>query len=164
MIKEKFGHGRIIKINKEEINKLKHRAQLAALRRARLCLHKNEKDPLQEMVIVLCKNSYIRPHRHKEKDESIHVIEGAFYLVIFNANGLVSERIFVKQNGSQGHIVCRVKENVWHTIIPLSDFVVFHEVIRGPFRGPKSREFASWAPEEGKIAKEFINTILTKNA
>lgn len=127
-------------------------------------MHKDEKDPLQEMVIVLCKDSYIRPHRHKGKDESIHVMEGAFYLVIFNANGLVVEKILVKKNSSQGYPLCRVKENMWHTVIPLSDFVVFHEIIRGPFRGSKGREFASWAPEAGKGTKEFINTVLTKNA
>lgn len=150
MNKIEFSNSGIIKIEKEAIKKLKAQAESAPLKRARLCLHKDEFDSLQEMVIVLCKDSYIKPHRHKGKDELIHVMEGSFYLFTFDGRGRVIERVLLKQSGSRSYLLCRVRENMWHTIMPLSRFVVFHEVIRGPFRGAKAKEFAPWAVDKSE--------------
>lgn len=150
-----FSNSGIIKIEKGEIIRLKSLAKAAPLKRARLCLHKDESDPLQEMVIVLHRDSYIKPHRHKEKDESIHLISGSFYLFTFDALGRIAERVLMKQNGSGSYSLCRVRKNVWHTIVPLSKFVVFHELIRGPFRAAKAKELAPWIADKQLFKGRF---------
>jgi len=152
----------VIKINKEEIRKLKHQALAAPLKRARLCLHKGKDDSLQEMIIVLCKDSYVMPHAHKGKDESLSVLEGSFYLVIFDEHGRVIEKIILRQHGQRSHFLCRVKESVWHTVVPLSDFVVIHEIIKGPFKGGARKKNAPWVPQKKDEIKNFIHTVVTR--
>lgn len=156
-----FNKGGVIKIKRKEMQKLKQQALAAPLKRARLCLHKDELDPLQEMIIVLCKDSFVAPHQHKGKDESLHVVQGSFYLVIFNEHGRVIEKVLVKQKDHQGYLLCRVREGTWHTVIPRSNFVVIHEIIRGPFRRVKARKSDAWVPRQKAEIKKFINAVLT---
>lgn len=150
----------IIKINRVDIRIVKRHAVSAPLKRARICLHKDKNDPLQDMVIALCKDSYIAPHKHERKVESLHAIEGSFYLVTFDTSGRVIEKVLVNQKNPRGLLVCRIKKNIWHTVIPLSAFVVFHEIIRGPFQGETRKEIADWAPKKESEIKAFISALL----
>src|SRR5204862_7175921 len=72
-----------------------------ARRRARLCAHPNPDDPLHEMLIVLDRGTYVRPHRHAGKSESFHVIEGELDVVLFAYDGPVRDVI---RNGSYGTV------------------------------------------------------------
>lgn len=36
------------------------------------------------MLIVMAKGSYIRPHKHKNKSESFHIIEGLLDVIVFD--------------------------------------------------------------------------------
>ena len=37
----------------------------------------------------------------------------------------------------------RISNSAWHTVVPKSDFVIIHEVTKGPFN-KNSSEFADW--------------------
>ena len=50
-------------------------------------MHRDLNDLLHEMIIVIDKNSYIRPHKHLWKSESFHLIYGEADIVIFNDYG-----------------------------------------------------------------------------
>ena len=53
-----------IYIDRKKLEELKILAQNDPNKRARICLHKDDGEMIQEMIIAFCKDSYIRPHRH----------------------------------------------------------------------------------------------------
>ncbi len=124
------------------IEELKKMATNHSLKRARLCLHISNEDQIQEMVIVLDKDTYIRPHRHPKKTESLHLIEGELLVVFFSEEGRVEKSLHLSAEGDMPFLY-RLSESLWHTVIPLSKYVVFHEVITGPFSAP---EYPTWEP------------------
>jgi cupin fold WbuC family metalloprotein len=96
----------------------------------RLCLHNKFSDNLQSMVIVNRKASILEPHFHKKMDEVLSIFYGKAIFFIFNKNGTINEKIVLKAGN---HNLKFVKSNQTHLLLPLSNFVVFHETHRGPF-------------------------------
>jgi len=152
---------KIIVINYETIQKLKKKASISPCYKSRVCLHESLNDSLQDMLICLNRKSYVRPHKHRNKEESLQIIEGRFLLVLFDDRGaVIGKKIFgpcIKKNS----ILCRIREGVWHTVIPISSFVVIHEVTTGMENGLMDRVYAPWSPENGGIeATKFTRAIL----
>ena len=80
----------IIEVNLEMINYLKEQASRSPRDRYRLCLHRSNDHPVNEMVIVSNRSTYFRPHRHpKGKDESYFIMEGRMVVFIFDQEGNV---------------------------------------------------------------------------
>lgn len=119
-------------VTADQLDSLKELAQSAPLKRSRLCLHLSPDDLVQEMVIVLQKDTLIRPHRHKNKSESFHLIEGSILVVLFDENINPKQFIHLSANG-QHPFMYRLSSDEWHTVICLSEYAVFHEVTTGPF-------------------------------
>ena len=125
--------------------------------RVRICTHLDKEAALQEMMIALGAQGYVRPHRHHGKVESLHVIEGRAELVLFDDGGRVDEQISL---GSAECWYYRIGSPVYHTVLPITEHFVFHECTVGPFR-PDNTEFAPWAPPESEqaAAKEYNNRL-----
>ena len=144
-------------ISNKHINFLKSRVYKTKKKRARICLHKNVKDKLHEMIIVLSKQTYIRPHKHEKKVESLHVIQGSADVIFFNNNGKIvkKERLSKKKN-----FFYRLSSAKFHTFKIRSKFFIFHEATEGPFIKNKT-VFAKWSPKENdkKKAKYYINAL-----
>ena len=150
----------ITKVDREDINMLKDRALRNDRKRARLCCHTDSGDPLHEMLIVLAKGAYFRPHKHIQKSESFHIIDGELKVVIFDEDGKVTEVIGMGDYTSKEKFYYRLSESCFHTVIPVSYLVVFHETTNGPFRR-EDIVFAPWAPaddEEDKQA-DYLNSL-----
>ena len=150
----------IIEINQRHLDQLKQAARQAPLRRARFCLHRDENDKVHEMVIAFCRDSYVPPHRHRNKSESFHVIEGRLLVVFFNEQGAVTGKMEMSPLAAGKTFFYRLNAEQWHTVIPLTDFVILHETTPGPFRKEES-DFPAWAPaaaDEAAIRK-FIRQI-----
>lgn len=156
-----FNKKEVININGQKIQELKREALKNSSGKTRLCLHRNIREPLHEMIIVLCKNVYIRPHKHIKKTESFHVIEGSFFLIIFDKNGNKIKSILIGKEQRKSNFLCKINRNIWHMIIPVTDFVVFHEVTNGPYVNKGNSIFASWAPENDDHdgIKKFIKVL-----
>src|SRR5204862_7136681 len=105
-----------------------------ARRRARLCAHPNPDDPLHEMLIVLDRGTYVRPHRHAGKSESFHVIEGELDVVLFDYDGTVRDVVRMGPYGSGRAFYYRLMEPCYHTVLVSTPFALFHETTNGPFR------------------------------
>lgn len=157
-----FNKKDIAEVNDKEIVSLKKQALNIPQRKIRLCLHKNEQDLLHEMVIVLCKGCYVRPHKHIYKTESFHILEGDLFLVIFDDKGGIIKKILMSDEDNKGIFLARIEKNYWHMIIPITDFVVFHETTNGPYKGRDDSIFASWAPpgSDKREIKKFISNLL----
>jgi cupin fold WbuC family metalloprotein len=106
---------------------------------------------LHEMLIVLGKENYIRPHRHPSKSESFHVIEGRADIVLFDEAGTPIKRIELGDYSSGRRFYFRIDRPIFHTVVVMSARFVFHETTNGPFNR-KDTEFALWGPEETDVS------------
>ena len=132
-----------IYIDKKKLEELKILAQNDPNKRARICLHKDDGEMIQEMIIAFCKDSYIRPHRHIDKSESYHIIEGRIEIIFFNDNGIEIDKVVLSDKIDEHPFLFRISNSAWHTVVPKSDFVIIHEVTKGPFN-KNSSEFPDW--------------------
>lgn len=78
-----FVQNNFIVVNKKDLNFLQQKASNNQRKRSRLCTHIDASDPLHEMIIVHKKDNYIQPHKHINKSESFHMIEGTAKLFFF---------------------------------------------------------------------------------
>jgi cupin fold WbuC family metalloprotein len=147
----------IIEIYPDRLAELKTAAADSPLRRARICLHHSHADSVQEMLIAFCRDSYNRPHRHRRKSESFHLIEGRVLIVFFDESGVPTRKVFLGPAGSGLPFVYRLSSDRWHTVIPLDDYVLVHETTTGPFE-PGQTEFADWSPDgtDREEANQYI--------
>ena len=83
--------GAVVQVRAEDVAVVKARGTTNARKRARLCVHPGPDDKLHEMLIVLDRATYIRPHRHAGKSESFHVVEGELDVLLFHDDGAVRE-------------------------------------------------------------------------
>jgi glucose-6-phosphate isomerase len=143
-----FADEDVIEVAGERLAWLKEQARHAALGRARICLHRNLDEQIQEMVIAFLRDSYVRPHRHVGTRESFHIIEGLLSVVFFDDEGNVTRRLNMGPVGSGRPFLYRLSADLWHTVLPESDEVVIHETTLGPFRRDRT-EYPAWAPEDG---------------
>ena len=132
-----------IYIDRKKLEELKILAQKDPNKRARICLHKNDEEMVQEMIIAFCKDSYIRPHRHIDKSESYHIIEGRIEIIFYNDNGIEIDKVVLSDKIDEHPFLFRISNSAWHTVVPKSDFVIIHEVTKGPFN-KNSSEFPDW--------------------
>ena len=145
----------ILEVGEDWLGRLKQEAAQAPRRRARLCLHMSEEDSIQEMLIVFCRDALVKPHRTLNKSESFHVVEGELRMLMFDDEGRVLQKFDMGPAGSGKVFMSRLSSSPWYTYLPRSEFVVIHEISRGPFE-PADTEFPRWAPDEDTELKAFL--------
>jgi cupin fold WbuC family metalloprotein len=144
-------NGPIVQVTRADIESLKQRLAATPRQRVRLCAHPSSDHYLHEMMIVLGRGTYIRPHKHTDKVESFHVVEGAADMVIFHDDGTVREIVSLGDLASGKNFFYRLSAPLYHTLILRSDVLVIHETTNGPFRRDDT-QFAPWSPEETDAA------------
>lgn len=156
--KATFNQDWLIDIGKSEIQNLKKSS--VAPTSVRICLHDSPEAALHEMLIVHQKDAYVKPHKHINKSESFHVIEGEMDVFIFDGAGKVIQKIQMGDYNSGKSFCYRLSTSEYHTVLPKTKYVVFHEVTNGPFRR-EDTIFGEWAPDEGegKAVKSFIMSL-----
>jgi len=147
-----YATDQVVKVGREELDLLKERAKNNKRHIMRICAHPNTEDTLHEMFIAIQQGAYIRPHRHLNKSESFHVIEGTVDVVLFNDNGSVTQINRVADLASGGTFYHRVSDPFYHTLLVRSEYLVFHEITNGPFK-QEHTEYAPWAPTERDVAR-----------
>jgi cupin fold WbuC family metalloprotein len=114
--------------------------------RSRLCTHPDPSSDLHEMLIVHHREAYVRPHKHLGKPESFHLIEGTAQVVIFDDAGQIRDVLDMAPYGHGKLCYYRMPDEVFHTILITSEWLVFHETTAGPF-DPSRTAFPDWAPD-----------------
>jgi cupin fold WbuC family metalloprotein len=150
----------ITKVTGKDIELLKLSACSNSRNRVRLCAHNNETESTHEMIIVHGRGNYIPPHKHASKSESFHLIEGILDVVLFNDDGDITEIIHMNKYDNDKVFYYRIPENCYHTLMILSDWLVYHETTSGPF-DRQQMIFAQWAPKE--IQEEIDNQLIYMN-
>ena len=138
----------IVKIDSSLYAELIERAKEAHNLRSRVCLHKDHSSPIQEMVIALGKSSYVRPHHHPEgRVESYTILEGEMDVFVFDNEGVLIDKISLSSD-KPGEKIVRITNMNWHMPVAKSEWVIYHEILQGPFEKDEVVKYASWAPEE----------------
>ena len=130
---------------------LKERARLSPRSRCRLCFHASSDDLQQEMLIVMHRSSYVRPHRHLRRAETLAIIEGHGETLLFDPDGHVTDVLLMSPASERGRFFYKMPPGIFHTLIFKSEWLVFLETTIGPF-DPGSSEAAPWAPPETDAA------------
>lgn len=146
-------------IDHKVIEKLKSIAIQEGVNRIRLCLHKTKNELVHEMLIIHSKDTYVRPHRHSSKLESISVVEGHALYVEFDDNGQITRSVELGPYGNRVHFL-KSFENKYHMLIIKSKYFVFQEVTQGPFEF-NSSIFPVWAPQDDPEFK-FVANVLAR--
>ena len=146
-----YSDGGFLAVDRDTVQLLKEKAKLSPRRRCRLCFHASSDDLQQEMLIVMHRSSYVRPHRHLRRAETLLIIEGHCKTLLFDADGHVTDILPMSPAVDGGRFFYKMPPGIFHTLIFQSEWLVFLETTLGPF-DPSSSEAASWAPPETDAA------------
>lgn len=153
--------GPVTRVTGDDILFLKAQAAKNERRRVRLCAHPGNADPLHEMLIIHARKTYVPPHKHVNKSESFHIVEGALSVFLFDDEGRILETIRMGEVASGRVFYYRLSSSIYHSVLPESEFVVFHEVTNGPF-DRQDMIIAPWAPadEDYGAQERFTDSLL----
>jgi cupin fold WbuC family metalloprotein len=137
----------VVSVGPREMNLLKREVVNTDRKRIRLCAHKNSSDLLHEMFVVYMNMTYVKPNKHLNKDESLHILEGEADFVFFDDGGEITAIVPLGDRSSGRPFYIRVPAFVYHTIVMKSDTLVIHEATPGPFYR-EDTVWAPWGPDE----------------
>ncbi len=132
-----------VRVGPELIAELKRLADRSR-QNVRVCLHESPDSRFHEMVILEHGGRYYRPHKHREKGESFHIIEGALAVFVFDEQGTMQDSCLLEPGGA---MIYRLGDEMYHAVLPVTDRVIYHESKLGPFLGEGDSLWAPWAPD-----------------
>ncbi len=135
----------LVTADRAAIAALKRAALASPLRRARLCAHPAPDATQHDMLIASHRDTYVAPHRHLDKSETLLVIEGTAKVLLFDDKGRPSRAFIMAAADSGRPFFYRMPPRVFHSLLIDSEFLIFVESTKGPFRREDS-ENAPWAP------------------
>ena len=129
---------------------LRERAHASPRLRTNYNFHPALEDNPHRFLNVMCRGTFITPHRHLEppKSEAFLVLSGSIAFVIFDDEGRVEQITILGPEGEALGI--DIAPGVWHTLVVLSEDAACYEVKPGPYTPASDKEFAGWAPREGR--------------
>lgn len=150
-------------VSKDDIETLKKELARQGRLRVRLCGHISPDDKIQEMLIVLKKEAYVRPHKHRTKTESLHILEGRADAVIFEDNGRVAQIVPMGDYASGLQFFYRMSEPRYHTLILKTNYLAFKETADGPFNRADTL-FPDWAPAapDSEEGRQYLHKLAVK--
>jgi cupin fold WbuC family metalloprotein len=132
------------RVDEKLLGELKDFAARHPAKNVRLCLHEGPEAPFHDMIILERRGAFHPPHRHHLKGETWHIIEGVLGCFSFDQDGRVGDSLRL---GADGNLIYRVALEDYHTAIPLTDLVIYHESKPGPFLGAEDSLVPPWAPD-----------------
>ena len=143
-----------------DLDALSRTALTTPRRRQHLNLHADYADSCQRLFNAVEPDSYIRPHRHSDppKPECFVAVRGRFQVLLFDAEGRVTERISLAPDGPV--VAIDLPAGAWHGIIALEPGSIFFETKPGPYVALTDKDFAPWAPAEGSAeTKAYLASL-----
>lgn len=147
-----YSNGDFLAVSRQDVDFLKTAALASPSKRARLCFHSSPEEAQQEMLIVMLHDSYVRPHRHPTKVETLCIIEGSCEALLFDDSGDLVEKLLMTPPFEESSFFYRMPQARFHSLLFHSEWVVFVETTIGPFN-PSTTDLATWAPSEKEPIK-----------
>ena len=123
----------------------------------RICLHPSYNDPLQDMVLIQHSKNFYPPHKHANRYDTYHILEGSLGIVIFSNDGKITQGHKLSKN-----TLYKTPKNKYHLTLPITSKVIYHEYRSGRFDRKTNCIFPNWAPHNKKNKIEFKKKILKK--
>ena len=120
----------------DSILRLKAAAIASPKGRARINLHSSHDSRIQEMIVAFTNRGGCPFHVHEETLESYLVLEGRGRFEIDEPSTASDGISFIEigEYSSGLPFVIRNESSLPHRIVPLTEFLIIHEVARGPFK------------------------------
>jgi len=153
----------MIIINDELITAVTIKAKTSPRLRMNYNFHPQLDDPLQRMLNCLEPGTYIQPHKHENPDkcEAFILLKGKLMVIEFDNDGCVTSHALLE--AGTGTYGAEIAPRVYHCIIALEPGSVVYEVKNGPYSPLDDKNFASWAPKEGKDGcQAYLERLLTQ--
>ena len=96
----------------------------------RISLHKDSLEQLHNMVIYSKNTQKLNIHKHIDKVETYHIIEGEILIILFDDDGNIDTKVLLSKDDI---LMCRVPKNIYHLNFVVGEYAIFHETRRGPF-------------------------------
>ena len=124
----------------------------------RICMHESKKSNHHDMIILQQKRNFYPPHKHLRKGETYHIIKGNMACVLFNEKGKIVKICLLKKND-----VFRTPLNIYHTMLPVTTYVIYHESKVGPFLKKNDSIFPKWKKKfKNKIERKLFKSKIFK--
>ncbi len=129
-----------------------------------MLLHEGDFETAHRMINAMLPETEVAVHMHPSRyqTELYLPLKGKAVVVSFTSEGEIDD--FVLFGEEFGQKLVEIKPETWHTIIPLTPFVMLE--VKGQPEGYEAKNdkvFAPWAPLEGDSQlKDYIQDIKTK--
>jgi cupin fold WbuC family metalloprotein len=154
-----FPRATIAAVGSDWLDSLKRLALAAGNKRARVCLHRDERSTVQQMLIVFHRSTFIGPHRQKRQFKSYTVLHGQLSVSFFDELGNMTDYQLLGEIATRNPFLLRFPASRWHMAVPITEWTVFIETVEGPFT-PTSTEYAPWGPDYGNPVE--VNAFLER--
>ena len=119
-----------VAIDNKVIKELITLSQKLGKKDIRICLHNDTNSNLHNMINLIYRKEENIPHKHLHKSESYHLIKGRMTITIFDDKGIITDECLIEENDT---FLFRIGKDNFHTTVPVSEYVIFHETRSGPF-------------------------------
>ncbi|MBI4676458.1 MAG: cupin fold metalloprotein, WbuC family [Elusimicrobia bacterium] len=155
-----FCKGGSLAVGNRLLGQLREYARARGGANVRLCLHEGPRASFHEMIILEHRGRYRRPHKHPSKHESLHLVEGELGVFVFGEDGGLAcgERL-----DGRGSFLFWIEPDAYHSVVPLSEVVIYHECKPGPFLRDSDNVSAPWAPDgsDPEAAQAYLENLRT---
>jgi cupin fold WbuC family metalloprotein len=125
---EKQSFYKFIELKDINIEELIEKGKESPSGRARFCIHKNNNSFFQMMIIYHDQRTIIPVHRHLNSEEDLILINGKLNYIRYEEN---EEKILLDSSSTSNGMT--TKDKIWHNIELISDYIIFIEIVRGPY-------------------------------
>ncbi|MEN9659825.1 MAG: hypothetical protein RL571_3290 [Pseudomonadota bacterium] len=136
-------------INTETLAELTQGAKASPRLRKNFNFHSSNESSCHRLLNALEPGTYVQPHCHldSEKDETMIALSGRFGILIFDAQGEITQQVVL--SAKEGNMGINIPAGAFHSMVALESGSVFFESKAGPYVALAAAEKASWAPAEG---------------
>ena len=123
--------------------------------------HHSEDEPVNRLINVMHRGTYLPVHRHSRPDrsESCIVLRGRVGVTFYDDEGnLTDSRLVGPSCDCVGY---DIDAGVWHGLVVLEDDTVLFEVKQGPYVPISAENIASWSPaaDDTSAVKRFVEEL-----
>ncbi len=123
--------------------------------------HHSEDEPVNRLINVMHRGTYLPVHRHSRPDrsESCIVLRGRVGVTFYDDEGnLTDSRLVGPSCDCVGY---DIDAGVWHGLVVLEDDTVLFEVKQGPYAPISADNIASWSPaaDDTFAVKRFVEEL-----
>lgn len=123
--------------------------------------HHSEDEPVNRLINVMHRGTYLPVHRHSRPDrsESCIVLRGRVGVTFYDDEGdLADSRLVGPSCDCVGY---DIDAGVWHGLVVLEDDTVLFEVKQGPYAPISAENIASWSPaaDDTSAVKRFVEEL-----